>query len=331
MTKEFFYKQADIFSEILQSINFDSLPISDYNKKYIKHMKTSFKYYCKIFADCLYLISNEAQDKNITLIDYGGGAGFLSVLAKKCGFKNVIYVDRNPLSVETAIYLKNNCFNCGADIFIEGDTKDLIDYVKNKNICPDSLIATDLIEHIYNLDIFFSDLKKINPKMNMTFTTGSTPFNPIKKHKLHKIMDDCETGSAEIPNYYTLRFDYIEAKYPNFTKEDKNKWAEATRGLTFDDIDKTIQNNILPKPADKHNTCDPRNGNWEERILTTKEYKKVLEPLNYKMSLYKGYYNSLYANSLKSITAKLANLSIKILGKVGFYISPMIILYIEPK
>jgi Ribosomal protein L11 methylase len=51
------------------------------------------------------------------MIDFGGGSGFLSMLAKSIGIGHVIYVDLNPLSVQAAFRLKEYT-GTGADLFL---------------------------------------------------------------------------------------------------------------------------------------------------------------------------------------------------------------------
>ena len=63
-----------------------------------------------IYADCLQrgLQAIQTPISDVTLIDYGGGTGFLSILAKSIGIGQVIYIDLNPSSVETTAIETNN-------------------------------------------------------------------------------------------------------------------------------------------------------------------------------------------------------------------------------
>ena len=64
----------------LKAIDYERLPISKYNKRYIARLKTGFILLHEIYADCLLkgLESIGSSPEEITLIDYGGGSGFLS-------------------------------------------------------------------------------------------------------------------------------------------------------------------------------------------------------------------------------------------------------------
>ena len=74
-------------TERLKAIDYNKLPISDYNKRYIGNLKPALSYFMHIYADCLQrgLQAIQTPISDVTLIDYGGGTGFLSILAKSIG------------------------------------------------------------------------------------------------------------------------------------------------------------------------------------------------------------------------------------------------------
>lgn len=311
----------------LQEIDYDQLPISDYNKQYISNLKPAMGYFMKIYSACLskgFSIINCPPEKAI-LVDYGGGSGFLSILAKSVGVGKVIYLDLNPKSVETVQILKKET-GIGPDIILHGNSDTLADWCNKNKVRPDLLIATDLIEHVYDLEVFFRDIFGLNQKIQMIFTTASTPFNPYVKRRLHKLMNNSEVGTAEIPNYYTLRKAYIEKNYPHLSSDELEKWTLHTRGLIYPDIDKAIKTDKLPILQDKHNTCDPASGNWTERILPIRDYRSLINPYNYSLKVDKGFYNSDRRSIVSSIICKSINLLIRLSGKAGFLIAPFIFL-----
>ncbi|MDH6306221.1 putative nicotinamide N-methyase [Parabacteroides sp. PF5-5] len=312
----------------LQKVDYDRLPISDYNKQYIRKIYPALAYYMEIYADCLYrgISSSNLSPENITLVDYGGGSGFLSMLAKEIGIGQVIYVDLNPLSVETIKVLKHEV-GTGPDIILPGSSDALADWCQARQIQPQLLIATDLIEHVYNLSAFFTDLCRINNEMELIFTTGSTPYNPFVKRKLHRFMKDCESGVAVSPGYYARREQYLRESFPELTEEQLKVWASCTRGVIYDDIKRAVETNHLPFPEDKYNTCDPETGNWAERILPIQRYRISLAPCNYHLSVKKGFYNTHRTNPLQSLLCQLINGLIRISGKAGLFLAPFITLH----
>jgi 2-polyprenyl-3-methyl-5-hydroxy-6-metoxy-1,4-benzoquinol methylase len=311
----------------LQSVDYDALPISDYNKQYIRRIRTALPYYLKIYADCISkgIRSVKIPPSELTLIDYGGGSGFLSLLAKEAGIKEVVYIDLNPLSVETVKVLKQQ-LHTGPDLILQGDSDTLADACKARQITPQLLIATDLIEHIYDLERFFSDLYRINPEMEMLFTTASNPYNPVIKRRLRKFMQDCEWGRAVTPGYYMRRKTFIKETYPDLPDEQVEAWSQCTRGLTYEDIRKTIDINHPPVPEDNYNTCDPATGNWAERILSVCYYKELLDLYGYGLTIQKGFYNVYRSNTPASFLFRCANALIRSSGPLGLFLAPYIIL-----
>jgi hypothetical protein len=311
----------------LQSVSYDSLPVSDYNKQYIRRMYPALPYYMEIYADCIYngILSAGMPAGAITLVDYGGGSGFLSLLAKEAGIGQVIYIDLNPLSAETVRVLKQR-LAIGPDIILQGDSGVLLKECEARGIAPQLLIATDLIEHVYDLERFFSDFYQINPAMDLLFTTASTPYNPLVRRRLHKFMKDCELGKAVTPGYYTRRKNFIKGKYPYMAEEQLEAWSQCTRGLTYEDIAKTIDINHPPIPEDKYNTCDPETGNWAERILPARYYRDLLALYGYGLTIQKGFYNVHRSNAPASFLFRCANALIRNSGPLGLFLAPYIVL-----
>jgi SAM-dependent methyltransferase len=311
----------------LQSVNYDTLPVSDYNKQYVRRIRPALSYYLEIYAGCIRkgLRSAKTLPSELTLIDYGGGSGFLSLLAKEAQIKQVVYIDLNPLSVEAVKVLKQQ-LNTGPDVILQGDSDALANECKARQITPQLLIATDLIEHIYDLERFFSDLYRINPEMEMLFTTASNPYNPVIKRRLRKFMQDCEWGKAVTPGYYMRRKTFIKETYPDMPEEQVEAWSRCTRGLTYEDIGKTIDINHPLVPEDRYNTCDPATGNWAERILSVRYYKELLELYGYGLTIQKGFYNVHRSNAPASFLFRCANALIRCSGPLGLFIAPYIIL-----
>ncbi len=308
----------------LKAIDYERLPISKYNKCYIARLKPVLSYYMKIYADCLLkgLESVGSAPKDITFIDYGGGSGFLSMLAKQAGIGRVIYIDLNPDSVDTIRVLKALA-GTGPDIILHGDSDTLADWCSANKVKPQLLIATDLIEHVYDLSAFFANLAAIDNKMQMLFTTASTPFNPYVKRKLHRLMTTWEK------EYYALRLHYIHLHFPALSPAEAKEAARKTRGLTFPHIRKAVENGSYPLLKDAFNTCDPRNGNWTERILPIETYRSLAKPFGYQVQVGKGFYNTDRPNPISALISSGINGLIRISGKAGFLFAPFITLYLR--
>ena len=289
------------FEQKIIEIDFDKLPISDYNKKYIANIKSAHCYYINIYAYVQSVMrSITLLNKDIIMVDYGGGCGFFSILAKMLGVHKVIYIDRNPDSVKTV-----------------------------------KVVGLDVIEHIYNLRHFFADISSLNQNLSLVFMTGSNPKNFWKCRKLRKEMDAYEKGNAATPNYYTKRLEFIKRTYPDMEKSKAHEYAAITRGMNYEDIQYFIQSNnydgtgaaTLTGYQDKHNTCDPETGNYMERILPLKEYRYLLSGEEDGLCFIQvGFYNLFGKNKLKNLCAMIANKLIRSIGAWGIRISPFIII-----
>jgi hypothetical protein len=261
------------------------------------------------------------------MVDYGGGTGFLSLLAKAAGFGQVIYIDLNPSCAETIGVLKQQT-GFGPDVILQGDADVLASYCRAHQLSPHLLIATDLIEHVYDPAAFFAALCRIggNRRMQLIFTTASTPYNPWVKRRLHRFMEGCESGGLVSPNYLSRRETFIRRHYPHFSAEQLALWSRSTRGLNYEAIRQAIDADCLPLPADPYNTCDPETGNWAERILPIRTYRSLLTPHHYTLSVEKGFYNVHRHRLPFTLVCRFLNLLIRYSGPVGLLISPFITL-----
>ena len=90
------------FSSKLFNLQIEELPISKYNKKYLKNYVQNYDFLMSQYAQLLYKAIKKLKKKpeESTFIDYGGGCGILSYLAKQLGFATVIYNDSYQTSVE---------------------------------------------------------------------------------------------------------------------------------------------------------------------------------------------------------------------------------------
>lgn len=312
----------------LAAVDFDSLPVSEYNKRYIRRMKPALKYYMSIYASCLQrgMEALRAESPaNLSLVDFGGGSGFLSLLAAQAGFGEITYVDLNPKSVATVRLLKER-LSFGPTEILQGSSGELLAWSKGKGHKPQLLVATDLIEHVYDLRVLFKDLAEMNDRLVMLFTTASTPYNPFIRKRLYRWMDACEKGTMEQPNYRTLRYDFIRKEFPNASEEEAGYWADLTRGLVFGDIQRALDSGDFPALPGKHNTCDPRSGNWMERVLPVTEYRNLAEGIGFRLKVDKGFYNDCRDNRAAAMVCRILNSFIRRSGKAGLLVSPFIYL-----
>ena len=316
------------FAHTLRQLDFEAMPISRYNKDYISHIMKNIEYYIDIYDYCFRIFDESGinEKDQYTMVDYGGGHGFLSMYAQKRGMDRIIYVDKNPDSVHTAKYLKE-VTGLGADVMICGDENDLVKYCDDNGITPNLLVGIDVIEHIYDINKYLRTLSVKWPFLEHLYTTASTPYNPIVSRRLRRLMKEDEYGTRKKIGYLELRRRYVAKHYPDISSKEVNIIARKTRGLTYEDIDFYMQNKLILPEIDRYNTCDPATGNWTERILALKDYEKNILKYGYCIFEFAGFYNT-NCSGLKLRFAEILNkwICTNLKGKC---IAPFVIMWMK--
>jgi len=308
-------------------IDFNQLDISYYNREYIQRIIPHIRYYFKIYIQAFSLLCSFRPEKNL-IVDFGGGHGFLSLFLKSLGYR-VIYCDANPWSVKTVSAIKEE-IGLGPDYIVTGSVSELKQFCLDNHLKPDYLIATDLIEHIYDLQDFFLQLKQINPDFEMMFTTGSNPQNFYKCRKLRQYM------TIEENYYFDIRRSFIMSKVLHLTETETTTLAQLTRGKIEPDILKILDSykkngQFPPPPDDPFNTCDPETGNWTERILPLATYSQFASKAGFQATFARGFYNEERNRKVVSYIFRMINFYIRKSGKFGFVVAPYILIRLLPK
>lgn len=297
----------------LRALNYDALPISDYNLRYIRRLLPALDYYLDIYSRGLKMMLSRVSKppQELTLVDYGGGHGFLSLLAKQQGFRQVVYTDYNPDAVATIQTITDH-LGFGPDVMLCGDIEVLRQWCERENEVPDIVMGMDVIEHIYCLDDFFSNLFSISNQMQLLFTTASTPYNRRVVHRLRQAMRDDELGHPASKNrrakqgFRSMRRQIIAEQHPDFSDNQLTYWAAHTRGLKYDDILRAVESETPNLLRDPYNTCHPITGSWTERILPISDYRNLLLPYNYRLHIVNGFYNT-HRNTTKGKLSRFFN------------------------
>ncbi len=310
------------FENLLAGIDTAGLGISPYALRYLQHIIGHKKFYIRLYAHVLGLVlANCPKAKeNICLIDYGAGNGLLGLLAKHCGFGKVYINDISPVFIDAAKKL-SVAIGVSPDGFIDGGIEAVKDYSFAHK--PDAVASTDVLEHIYNLEIFFKSVSEINPAMVTVMNTASNPANYFKVRKLKKMQlkdeyeggqpgDHALFGETAHGSFLSMRKkiikEYAEGK---LSQEEINKLATLSRGLQKKDIEAAVEKylteKILPQLiAHPTNTCDPITGSWTERVLSFDEYRSIYSSAGFTVGFYDGLYNE-FEGGFKSSLPAFAN------------------------
>jgi len=279
----------------------------------------------------------------ITLIDYGGGSGILSLLAKEIGVGTVVYNDIHDVCCHDAEYI-GKALNLQADHYVNGDVDGLLSYLNKKKITCGSVVSFDTIEHIYDLDDFLAKIIKVTTdSLVLMLASSANHLNPIISRRLMNIQrkmefegktkndsdDPRDTGTA----YVLLRRKIIDTANIMLDDQEKDLIALKTRGMRKDHILNALmvystQKKLPQEPDHATNTCDPITGNWCERLMNPFTLMNKLSKKGFSTRVMSGYYGSGGEGSyFKKLMRLSLNIAISLNEDYGLKFSPFYCIY----
>ncbi len=324
----------------LLDLDLQNIGITEYNQRYLgaklKNIDGKLDLYGHLLTICLSDLTSSID--NYTFVDYGGGSGVLSYLAKEIGIGTVIYIDIYDGSCNDVIQI-STALNLPLNHIITGDVDDLVSYIQKNSLFVDAIASYDVLEHIYDLNDHFKKLTLLKQGYKIVYASGANIKNPLSVRELqkHHMIAEYENrekifGSKErdaLRAYYDIRKDIIQSYCTELNDDEIKYLAKITRGLIESDIkaciDEYKQNGFVTY-LNNHptNTCDPYTGNWAEHLIEIEWLYDLLKELNYSVEIKGGFYHK--PKSLtKQIIAQSINLFIHLLGKNNLIFSPYII------
>ncbi|PWG05154.1 methyltransferase domain-containing protein [Polaribacter aquimarinus] len=339
-------KAIDDLSTKLKDLDLENLSISDYNKRYLKDYIDKLSFFMPLYKTLLEKVIRNLQKpvSESCFVDYGGGCGVLTYLAVELGFKKVIYNDIYEVSTKD-VKVISSAINLKVDYFITGDISDFISYITKNNIKVDHMCSFDVLEHIYDLEGWFLEIKKLPKPFSLCFMTSANSSNPNINRKLKKIHYKAEyVGSkkkkgwkerdSNLP-FLEIRKRLLAKEFSNLDEKKITILAKTTRGLYGKDIinyaKKQLEENHF-KEYTKHptNTCDPLTGNWAEHIIDIKNLKNRIENKQTTVRFTNNFYSE-SSNKILNFPKKVINFLMKILGEQNLFLSPSYTLEIQYK
>jgi len=268
--------------------------------------------------------------QDAVLVEYGGGCGLHSLLARKLGIGTVIYNDILPAFCTLAREIAE-AVSCQADYYVEGDIDDLVNLFDRHQLKADAITSSDVLEHIYDIDDFLRKLHLISYEgTTMMHCTNANMFWYPHLKAVSKQHIKVETKSAEeedhLSAYHTERMKIISEYAQNLDEDVVNQLSINTRGLVQHDIvkavDQYLETGELPKLIEHPtNTCNPYTGSWAERSMNPYYLREKLELNGFEAKVLPGPWqgrHKLIANILRSTL----NLLMRMLGpNMGLYFS----------
>ncbi|MBI2967719.1 MAG: hypothetical protein HYY40_07895 [Bacteroidetes bacterium] len=326
----------------MRSLDYLDLPISDYSKKYMGEHIRKLTYSLRVYGFILSwsILKTGKKPGDLCLADNGGGTGILSLLAKAAGVKTVVYNDYYDISCRDASVI-GTALGFPADSYVHGEIDALGNFFTGRGIHCDIIASRNLIEHIYDLEGYFRTCYVLfsAPLVIFHATTANVknPLINLYTKKLHRIAEykgkKTDWGFKQMDSstpFSELRRQIIGEHARGVPETEIKKLVRATRGLSADDIVKAMEEyrnggTIPSPPVHPTNTCDPATGNWEEQLVSPRQYRDLAEKNGFDLEIINGFYNTNYDNKLLNPIASVVNYVIrKSPQSMGAYAAPFI-------
>jgi len=331
----------------LTRLDLDAVGVSDYIKRYarahIAHLRQTLQRYTYLLAWAL--ADQDGAPGDLTVLDYGGGCGILSMLAKETGFGTVVYSDIYDVSCRDA-RLFARAAGCEAEHYVEGDIEAVIAWAQKSSIRCDAIVSYDVLEHIYDVEAFLRRLGALSPgRLTAVLASAANPANPkvvrrlMATHRERELKDREKTEGHKqrdsLRAYLSARRKIIAQHAPSLSPEEVDRLASATRELIKADIEACVDayvatGRIPRQPAHPTNTCDPYTGNWAEHLMDLDGLTRALAESGFRVRVLGGYHTDTEAAVIghrKRFERLLQNLLVSALGRRGLRFAPFFTLY----
>ncbi|MEO6189617.1 MAG: class I SAM-dependent methyltransferase [Saprospiraceae bacterium] len=336
--------KANSLENDLRLLKVNELGLSNGGLSYYHFNLGKIKFYNQSNSVMLFRIIEKMKEKDlrkITLIDHGAGIGFFGLLAKKCGIGKIICHDLNKEMIHDCQIISAN-LGLKFDHFVTGDTSELLAYCKTNHLKVHGLASRNVIEHIHDLDLFFSQLNRIpGSEFVSMITTSANIHNPavhLQHKRIHKHFEVqgsfTDMMKSEI-NYNmsgrSIRKRIFEEYAPEIKGGDLELCINNSRALDLKEIKEFIQvyrsSGVIPKLKEKlSNTMDPNSGSWIERLLPIKEYEIIAERNGFSLESLPGFYNNYYHSFFARLASRFLNFCILLLPSFHRTLSPFLAL-----
>jgi hypothetical protein len=329
----------------LGDVDLAAVGLSPYNQRYLTHKLSVIEGELQQVADLLTmcLADSPIPLDRFTLLDYGGGSGVISLLAKELGVGTVVYNDIYDVSCKDAAALAG-AIGMQLDGVVCGDVDDVLAYLRAQGHELNAVVSYDVLEHIYDVPSFFGAL--VTAPMSkrffrLVFASGANIKNAryVRYATRVQTTDELEGTEPEwghkerdaVRPFLEIRRELIGAAAPDLASEQVDELARATRGLRRDDIERAVgeyreHGAISYRPDHPTNTCDPYTGNWSEHLMDPAWLERIVRDAGFDAAVEAGRYATA-GGGLKPAAKRLLNAAIGALGARALPIAPYYVVY----
>src|SRR5262249_16191349 len=172
---------AQVTAERLRGLDLHELSLSPLGSQQMARVAQDplghLMHYCQLMTRLHEILPRKLSQ--IHLVDYGGGPGLLSLLAKERGVGRVTYVDIHAPSRDDAQVI-GSALGRAADEYLAGDVHTLASYCAETRRYCNAGVSYDVLEHIYDLTDFFSAVPRLSggERLCLVMGTGANIHNP---------------------------------------------------------------------------------------------------------------------------------------------------------
>jgi 2-polyprenyl-3-methyl-5-hydroxy-6-metoxy-1,4-benzoquinol methylase len=171
----------------LLGLDTPSVGLSDYSRRYLEGTLVNDVSKPNLYAYLLFLGFRNAEEvvpSARAVMDYRGGNGLLSLLAREAGVGTVVYTDLEAASTSDARRLAS-ALELEADHYVAGDLDDVLRFVRSANIDVKVMCSYDVIEHVHDIDAFLRSVPEISDgRLQIVFRSGANGANPRIRRNL---------------------------------------------------------------------------------------------------------------------------------------------------
>lgn len=335
------------FARDFCALDFQKLELSPYNRAYLRNNYFTRGGVLGVLENAFSLIKRSlefqsAPISSLTFMEVGGGTGVLSLLAKALGFGRVIYNDIYDVSAKDARTIAQ-AFDLVADDYVVGDSPAIKAFMSSHKISADVVVGNEIVEHVYDLDSFISEISSIIcPGGFLVMGTHANSRNPFLRRSFSEMHYNSEIRGFEkvegwkerdsTESYFSLRLAKVRQIAPDLPVTEQMKVAKLTRGMILKDVEQALaqyrkSGKIENDTLSSTNTCDPRTGNWAEKLIPFRTYRSIFEKHGLKFSIQARPYNlETKTSASKHALKKFLNFIIGFQKFFSFWFAPGIIL-----